>query len=127
MDTNLDEVAISREQLIENLIKSDSYEMGGLCIDKFLDEDMTIDLEKLELAISLLIEYLEISVKSENPIYVILRNMDLYFMRRKLSPEKLDQIIEESSFILGFCQSIADEESLSKKVIIKFAGVNDYA
>lgn len=87
-------------------------------MDKFLDSDNTIDLEKFELAIILLIEYLEKSVKFENAIYVFLGNMAEYIRVRKLTD--IDKIIEECSFILGFSQAIADENKIDRDVIVRF-------
>ncbi len=92
-----------------------------LYMDRFLGEDLTIDLEKLELGISLTVEYLEFSVKFKNPIYVFLGNMDRYFLRRGIKVTDLDRVIEESSFILGFCQAMFDEESKEKQFIVQFA------
>ena len=92
-----------------------------LYIDKFLDEDRTINLEKLELAVLLLIEYLEFSIKLENPIYVFLGNMRECFNKRGIQSHNLEQISEESSFILGFVNSIAEENSTNRKVVVQYA------
>ncbi len=90
-----------------------------LCMDRFLDEDRTIDLEKLELAIQLLIEYLEFLNKSKKPIYVFLGGMQEYFELRNVDLEDMDRIIEESSFLLGYCNAAA-QEFATKKIIVQY-------
>lgn len=106
------------DNILEQLLTSYHYSNDSLCMDKFLDSDNTIDLEKFELAIILLIEYLEKSVKFENAIYVFLGNMAEYIRVRKLTD--IDKIIEECSFILGFSQAIADENKIDRDVIVRF-------
>lgn len=108
------------DDILEQLLTSNHYFDNGLDISKFLDKDNTIDLEKLELAIILLIDHLENSVKFENPIYMNLGNMSEYVERRGLID--LDNIIEESRFILGFSQAIADENKIDRDVIVRFRG-----
>jgi hypothetical protein len=108
------------DDILEQLLTSNHYYDNGLNISKFLDEDNTIDIEKLELAIILLIQHLEKSVKFENPIYVNLGNMSEYVERRGLID--LNDIIEDSSFILGFSQAIADENKIYRDVIVRFRG-----
>lgn len=108
------------EDILEQLLTSNHYYDNGLDISKFLDIDNTIDLEKLELAIILLIDYLEKSVKFESPIYINLGNMKDYIEMRKLID--IDNIIEESSFILGFSQAIADENKIDRDIIVRFRG-----
>jgi len=111
---------IHKEIMLE-FLQSGYFFDRTLNIDRFLDVDSTIDLEKLELALTLISEYLEFSVKSKEPIYVFLGNMNSYFLRRGISDKDLDRVIEESSFILGFCQSIIDNESDNKKFVFQFA------
>lgn len=108
------------DDILEQLLTSNHYYGDGLNIDKFLDEYNKIDLEKLELAIILLIEHIENSVKFENPIYINLGNMKEYIIRRGLTD--IDKIIEESSFILGFSQAIANENQIDRVVIVRFRG-----
>lgn len=107
-------------KIMKEFLESGYFFDRGLYIDRFLDTDKTIDLEKLELAIVLIVEYLEISVKFKKPIYVFLRNMKGYLDKRGIRDDNIEQIIEESSFILGFCQSVADNESKNKKFIFQF-------
>jgi hypothetical protein len=109
------------KEVMTEFLQSGYFFDNHLYIDKFLDEDLTIDLEKLELAIVLIVEYLENSVKNKKPIYVFLGNMDRYFTRRHTRLSNIEQITEESSFILGFCQSIADNESDNRKFIFQYA------
>lgn len=115
-----DKVLEIHKDIMKEFLESGYFFDNGLYIDRFLDKDRTIDLEKLDLAIVLLIEYLEISVKSKKSIYVFLRNMRGYLEKRGIRLDNIEQIIEESSFILGFCQSVADNESDNKEFIFQF-------
>lgn len=108
------------EDILEQFITSDYFKDGTLDIIRFLDSDNTIDIEKLELAIILIIEHLENSVKNGNRIYVNIGNMREYITIRELTD--IDRIIEESSFILGFCQAVATENELDNQIIVRFNG-----
>lgn len=108
------------EDILQQLLTSDYCEGNTLNIDKFLDSDRTIDLERLELAIILLIGHLEKSIKIGMPIYINIGNMEEYVEARRL--KDMDRIIEESSFILGFSQSIASENEIDREVTVRFKG-----
>jgi hypothetical protein len=108
--------------LMEQFLSSGYLENNTLMMDRFLDGDKTIDLEKLEVAIMLTIEHLENSIKVPEPIYINLGNMESYFFARNVPPSDLEQILEESSFILGFCSSIAEEYEIDHKVNVQFKG-----
>jgi hypothetical protein len=110
------------DNLMEQFLSSEYLVDNTLMMNRFLDSDRTIDLEKLELAIMLTIEHLENSVKVSEPIKVILGNMEAYFKARNVHPTDLEQILEESSFILGFCASVAEEYELNRKVSVQFKG-----
>jgi hypothetical protein len=110
--------------ILEQFLSSSYYENNQLNINRFLDEDRTIDLEKLELAIILLIEHLEKSVKINFPIYVNLGNMNEYVVARGIEDD-IEKITEESKFIIGFCQSIATENEIDNKIIVRFKGKDD--
>jgi hypothetical protein len=107
--------------ILEQFLSSDYYENNQLNMNRFLDDDRTINLEKLELALVLLIDHLEKSVKIDLPIYVNLGNMNEYTIARGIEND-MDKIIEESTFILGFCQAIATENEIDNKVIVRFKG-----
>lgn len=109
-------------EIMSELLASDYYNRG-ISIPKFLDEDKTIDLEKLELAIVLAIKYLQFSVKIGEPVYVFLREMESYFHIRRVQDD--ERIIEESSFILGFCRSVAKNYSESAEVLYEQSRDND--
>jgi len=120
------EILSDHKKLLKEFLGSGYFENSILMIDRFLLPDRTIDLEKLELGIILAIEYLEFSVKSENPIYVFLGNMESYFGVRNIDPDtEIERVIEESTFILGFCQSIADENYINRKVKVQFRKIED--
>lgn len=113
------------QDVMEQFLSSYYYQDNCLMIDKFLDkEDNTLDLEKLELAIILLIEHLEIFIKDSEPIYINIGNMETYVQMRNIV-NNLERIAEESSFILGYSQSIADENKINRDIIVRFRGTND--
>lgn len=122
METNFNEVLYSSDELFAQFNADKLIDEKTINIGSFLDVDRTINLEKLELAISLLISYLEKSVKSENPIYVYLGDMDTYFNARNININNIERITEEAQFIIGFCQAIADEESVENKFVFQFKG-----
>lgn len=124
MDSNFVEVIFEggndSEDILEQFLSSNYYKNNSLDIVRFLDKDLTIDIEKLELAIILLIEHLENSVNLENPIYINLGNMKEYIALREL--DDMERITEECSFILGFSQAVADDNEINNKIIVRFEG-----
>lgn len=107
-----------RTPLIVQLLNSDYVSNNGLVISKFLDaNDKTIDLEKLELAISLMAEFL-LSMDDSNQVQILyLRGMDEYFRIRNIDGTMIDRVIEESSFIMGFCRAILIEEAGDRMMV----------
>ena len=110
-------------------IQVDNYEYAlllectannGIIISRFLDENKMIDLEKLELAVTLFVPKLEFSDNFKVPIYLFIRDLDGYFETRGITPDRQDRIKEESTFILGFCQAVADEASYKRKIIVEY-------
>lgn len=124
MDINVNEIVFEggppNQDIKTQFLSSGYFENNSLYMDRFLAEDKTIDLEKLTLAIQLMMEYLEFSEKFESPIHIFIRNMSLYFERRGIKFHEMDRIIEESSFILGYCKACIEQETLTKKVIILY-------
>jgi hypothetical protein len=112
-----DEVGL--EYLDSHMIDHD-----GIYIDKYLNEDRTIDLEKLSLGIAILISAHEFSEKSKRPIKLFIKNIKQYFEARKVPVDNLQRITEESHFILGFCQASADEDRTNREVIVMFEKEN---
>lgn len=106
--------------IMTQLLESGYFVDNTLNMDRFLLEDKTIDLEKLELAISLAITYLENFDKNKNRIYINLGNIEQYFDRR--GNKARENASEELQFILGFCQSVANEETLGTPVEIRLTG-----
>ena len=126
METKLNEIVFedgnNSNDIREQFLSSGYLVNNTLMMDRFLDVDRTIDLEKLELAIMLTVEHLENSIKYSEPIYMNLGNMEAYFKARSIPSTNLEQIVEESSFILGFCSSVAEEYELDRKVNVQFKG-----
>jgi ribonucleoside-diphosphate reductase alpha chain len=99
--------------------------LGSLDISKFLDEDKTIDLEKLESAVRLSVRFLDrVITKNQFPTEAIhkwamdnrpvglgIMGLADYYLVREVaygSPEAL----EELEFILNFMYQIAEDESI---------------
>lgn len=116
----LPDVDPERKAIMLQFLQSGYFFNFTLNVSKFLFPDKSIDIEKLELAVFLLVEYLEFSEKFKNPIHVYLANFDDYFKARHIDPSNIHKIIEERRFIRGFCQAVADEYSSSKKFIMDF-------
>lgn len=114
---------VKHDSIMSEFLYSNYFLDNYLDMNRFLDQDKIIDLEKLELAIILLIDHLENSVKIEDAIYINLGNMKKYFEVRNVTD--IDKVIEESSFILGFCSSIADEYKIDRDVVVIFKGSSE--
>lgn len=103
-----------------------SCNLGSLDISKFLNDDKTINLELLELAVRLSIRFLDgvldansfptdaIKEMSEKCRQVGLGIMGLadYYLERGIAYGS-EKALEELSFIMGFIKSVADDESIS--------------
>lgn len=128
MDSKVNELIFENsngsDDILEQFLSSDCRTDNQINMDKFLDEDKTIDVEKLELAIILMIDYLENSIKNSEPIYINLGGMHEYVRARNLG-NNIERIMEESSFILGFCQSVANENKLDRDIIVRFRGIDE--
>lgn len=111
--------------IMTQFLQSGYTDCKGLYINRFLEPDKTIDLERLELALLLLIEYQEFSDKSGERIYVFLKNMDAYLKERSILATDIERITEESHFILGFCRAVADEYCIIRPVEVLFSEVGD--
>lgn len=109
---NFDERAVWSEAM-----KSGHY-IDGIVVPKFLEADLTINLEKLELAVTLAVKALEANSPSDD-ITLNLRGLKEYYELRGISGNESKER-EERTFILGFVSSIASEASERDTLIVKY-------
>lgn len=100
--------------------------LGSLDIAKFLDEDKTINLEKLETAVRLGIRFLDLVittggfptedistwVKNNRPVGLGIMGLADYYLMRGIAYGS-DQALEELGFIMEFIQKISEDESIT--------------
>lgn len=82
-----------------------------LFIEKFLKEDLSINLEKLELAVTLAIRWIETTTKFDDPLSLYIGGLNRYFNIRGIQ-ENFSQKKEEFYFIRGFVKAIAENETI---------------
>lgn len=117
VDPNLlENITYEQRKLVEEMMRSGYYQ-DGIWIDKCLEQDLTINLEKLELAVSLSVMALE--ANSQDDITLKLRGLDQYYKFRGIEGNE-KQEREERTFILGFVTSIAAEASERDTLEVKF-------
>lgn len=116
----LPDIEEDRKEIMLQLLQSGCFFDNTFDVSRFLLPDRTIDIEKLELAVILAVEYLEFSVKSKTSIYIYLNNFDAYFKIRGLDLNNVKRATEERNFIKGFCQAVADENCTDRTFIVEF-------
>lgn len=113
----LDGLNYEQRQLSTEMQKSGHYN-NGLWVDKFLREDLSINLEKLELAVTLIVTSLE-SNAGDTDITLELRGLDRYYERRGIVGDAKAER-EERMFLIGFISTIAGEASTRDTLQVKF-------
>lgn len=112
----LDHMTEEYRQLARNMMSS-GYYVDGLYIWKFLNTDLTINLEKLELAVILAVTMLESN--SEEDVTLNLRGLDDYYKARGIEGNE-KQEREERTFILTFVSAIASEASKNDTLQVRY-------
>ena len=113
----LDNITEEQRQLFREAMYS-GYYVDGIDVSKFLREDLTINLEKLELATTLAVTALE-SNSPEEDVTLKLRNLDEYYEIRNIKGQEKKER-EERTFLLAFISSTASEASTRDTLVIKF-------
>lgn len=103
--------------LVKEMMKSGHY-IDGLDVSRFLRADLTINLEKLELATMLAIKALEANSQEED-VTLKLRNLKEYYKLRNIAGDEKKER-EERTFLLGFISSVAGEASVRDTLEIKY-------
>lgn len=115
-DGLLNRLTENQRNLAIEMMKSGHY-TDGLYIPIFLRDDRTINLEKLELAVTLSVVMLETSQDGDATLK--LRGLkDYYNLRGITGNEKLER--QERTFLLGFVSSVASEASRNDTLIVKY-------
>lgn len=105
-----------RRQLAREMMKSGHYQ-DGIYIPKFLRDDLSINLEKLELAVTLSVQMLE--ANRDEDITLNLKGLKEYYLIRGILGNA-EQERTERTFILGFVTSVAAETSLRDTLQVKY-------
>jgi hypothetical protein len=113
----LDNITYEQRELLKEMMTSGHYS-DGINIHKFLVDDYTINLEKLELAVTLAVTALEANSPDED-VTLKLRNLDFYYKTRGIVGDEAKER-EERTFILGFVSSIASEVSTRDTLVVKY-------
>ena len=116
-DRLLENTTYEQRQLVEEMMKS-GYYIDGLDVSRFLRDDLTINLERLELAVTLAVEALEANAGDEDAT-LKLRNLDEYYSIRQIAGNPAKER-EERTFLLGFISSVAAEASTRDTLQIKY-------
>jgi hypothetical protein len=99
----------TEQYLLTGMMTSGHYTETGLNMSKFLRDDLSIDLEKLELAVATLVHAMEINLEDDATLNIC--GMDGYYSLRGIVDNE-KQIKEEKSFILAFISRVAMNESV---------------
>lgn len=95
--------------LLKRIMESGHYTKTGLDMSKFLRDDLSIDLDKLELAVVTLVHSMEINQEDDATLNVV--GMDEYYSLRKITGNER-QCKEEKNFVLTFISRVAMNESI---------------
>ena len=95
--------------LLKSIMESGHYTKTGLDMSRFLRDDLSIDLDKLELAVATLVHSMEINLEDDATISVC--GMKEYYSFRGITGNE-QQCKEEKSFILMFISRVAMNESI---------------
>ena len=112
----LDNVTEEQRKLMREMMASGVY-LNGLYVWRFLNTDLSINLEKLELAVILAVTMLE--ANSDEDVTLNLRGLDDYYKLRGITGNE-KQEREERTFILTFVSAIASEASRNDTLQVKY-------
>jgi hypothetical protein len=87
------------------------FDGDAIHIHKFLREDLSINLEQLEVAVIAAVGYLEGVVPFDDPITLYIDNLKLYFSLRNIL-DKPKNMKEEYYVIRGIVEAVANQESI---------------
>lgn len=113
----LNNITEEKRKLVRQMMESGHY-IDGLDVSRFLNEDLSINLEKLELAVILAVTALEAN-SPDDDVTLKLRNLDEYYNLRGIKGMEKNER-EERTFLLGFISSIASETSTKDTLEIKY-------
>lgn len=118
VDTSLlNNMTFEDQVLLREMMETGHFVDGGIFLPKFLREDLSINLEKFELAITLIVSAME--ANSQEDITLLLKGLDEYYTIRGIKGNG-KQEREERTFILGFASSVAGEASNKDTLVVKY-------
>jgi hypothetical protein len=118
VESLLENITHEQRQLLKEMMLSGHFIKDGLDVSRFLKEDLSINLEKLELATTLTVIAMEAN-SPEDDVTLNLYNLETYYETRGISgKEKKER--EERTFLLGFISSVAAEASKRDTLVVKF-------
>ena len=112
----LNNLTFEQAKLAREMMTSGVY-INGLYVWRFINSDLTINLEKLEFAVTLAVQMLE--ANSEQDITLKLRGLEDYYKVRGIENDEKRQR-EERTFLLGFITSVAAEASSRDTLEVKY-------
>jgi hypothetical protein len=115
-ETLLNNLTFDQIRLAKEMMSSGVYG-NGLYIWRFLNTDLTINLEKLEFAVTLAVTMLEANTDGDATLN--LRGLDDYYKIRNIEENEKQQR-EERTFLLGFISAIAAEASKRDTLEVKY-------
>lgn len=95
--------------LLKRIMESGHHTKTGLDMSKFLRGDLSIDLDKLELAVVTIVHSMEINLEDDATLNVC--GMKEYYSLRGITDNE-KQCREEKIFILTFISRVAMNESI---------------
>lgn len=113
----LENITEENRQLITAMMKSGHYQ-NGIMVHKFLRDDLSINLEKLELAVILAVSALEANA-GDSDVTLQLRGLEEYYKIRGIFDNEY-QKREERTFIIGFVSAVAGEVSRRDTLVVKY-------
>lgn len=99
------------------------YAEGNLIhIEKFLREDLSINLEQLEIAIILTTKWVEANTPFDDPLYIYIAGLEKYYEVRGIQDKPINKK-EEYYVIRGIVEGVANNETF-KPVKVEYVDDN---
>lgn len=114
----LENITEEHRILVREMMQSGFLTDKGIDVSRFLREDKTINLELLELAVTLTVLAKEAN-STDDDITLNLWALDIYYEFRGISGNE-DKKREERTFLLGFVSATASEASSRDTLVVKY-------
>jgi hypothetical protein len=94
------------------------FDGKSIYIDKFLRDDLSINLELLEVGVNFAVDYLDVVTPFDDPITLQINGLNEYYELRQIS-DKPKNKKEEYYVIKGIVDAVANNESI-KPIKVKY-------